>query len=392
MRRKMTRYRTSFGILLVAWLMMCATVCERKPLYLMVPGNLQVETSIYDIKLEVLWGINWQAEWQYDWDESLHGILGYSKPTGVRSTIYSLNESYKRQSFFTQNLSVQGGRIALQGGNWYDLLFYNNGTDYIFFESDADYTYYKASTRASTRTPYAVRSATRSFVDFNQPDELFATFMEKNEVSVNPEDYVVEYDKNGNKVYVCTLNATLRPHSYIYLLQVLVKNNINRNGQRIVKGARGATVTGMAPAVDLYTGLNTDSLAAVSTEDMKTLQTDKMLNFPDGTQEVGDIMATRILTWGLPSVDPLKIIETGEQVQLTDSCYVGVGLTLSNGAVYTIQENITEQIEEHPAGGVITIMLDASTVPEAPNPGTGGGGFDASVDDWENEINADITI
>lgn len=390
----MKRYGTIGNAVLMACLLVCLAACERKPLYLMVPGTLQVETSIYDIKLEILWGVNWQTQWQYDWDEKLHGEVGYSKPTGVRSTVYSLDDEFARRSFFTQNFSLEGGRIALQGGNWYDLLFYNNGTDYILFESDADYTYYKASTRATTRTPYAVRSQvpTRTYVDVNQPDEFFATFMEKNEVSIDPEDYVVEIDENGNRVYVCTLNATLRPHSYIYLIQVMLKNNIGKDGNRIVKGSRGLTLTGMAPAVDLYTGLNTDSLIAVSTEDMKEMQTDRMLTFPDGTQQKGDILATRMLTWGIPDCDPLKVIETGTDVQLPDSCYVGVGLTLSNGAVYAIQQNITEQIEEHPAGGVITIVVDAATIPEAPTPDTGGGGFDASVDDWENEINADIII
>ena len=392
MNRMMKRYGALLGTLLLVLLMACTVACERKPLYLQVPGNLQVETSVYDIKLEIMWGLDWQTRWQYVWDEQEHGKLGYSEPTGVRSTIYSLDDNLSRSNFFTQNFSIHGGRISLQGGEWYDLLFYNNGTEYILFESDEHYTYYNASTRSTSRSHYVQRPRTRTFVDYNQPDEFFAVFMEKNQVSIDPEDYTIEYDENGGIVYVSTLNAMLRPHSYIYLVQLLIKNNVDAEGNRIVKGARGITLSGLAQSVDLYTGINADSLIAVTTEDIKPLQTDRMLTFPDGTKQVGDVMAARMLTWGVPAIDPLKVVEEGHTVQLADSCYVGVGLTLNNGTVYTIQQNVTKQLEKYPAGGVITIELDAETVPEAPNPGTGGGGFDATVKEWENEINADITI
>ena len=207
----MKRYGALLGTLLLVLLMACTVACERKPLYLQVPGNLQVETSVYDIKLEIMWGFDWQTRWQYVWDELEYGKMGYSGPTGVRSTIYSLDENLSRSNFFTQNFSIHGGRISLQGGEWYDLLFYNNGTEYILFESDEHYSYYNASTRSTSRSHYVQRPRTRTFVDYNQPDEFFAVFMEKNQVSIDPEDYTIEYDENGGIVYVSTLNAML-PH------------------------------------------------------------------------------------------------------------------------------------------------------------------------------------
>ena len=59
-----------------------------------------------------------------------------------------------------------------------------------------------------------------------------------------------------------------------------------------------------------------------------------------------------------------------------------------------IEEDITEQIRKRPAGGVITIVIDADELPdnivgEEPKP---GGGFDASVENWENEIEEEIII
>lgn len=371
---------------------MCLTACERKPLYLQADGNVIVETSIYDIELNLLWGLDWRTEWQYEWDEAKYGPIGYSEPAGVRATIYSLGSDLSRENFFTQNFSVEGGRVTLKGGNWYDMLFYNNGTEYILFNTDEDYLYYMASTRASTRTAYSPTTRTRAYVDMNQPDEFFGTFIEKNEVSLNPEDYEIEYDENGHTIYVYTLDAVLRPHTMIYLVQFMVINNINDKGERIVKGAKGLTLSGMANEVNLFSRVNSDSIISLTTDDIKLLQTDRKLRLPDGTTQQGDVMAARMLTWGLPSIDPLAGTAMASETAVNDSCYIGVGLTLRNGAVYTVQENVTDQFCVRPSGGVITIVIDAATLPEPPEPSPGGGGFDASVDDWENEVNADIII
>jgi hypothetical protein len=161
-----------------------------------------VEAAVYKIELEFLWGTHWQTEWQYDWDEVTYGPLGYTEPRGVRAVIYGLNKDMVRDNYFTQNFSSSGERVTLLGGNWYDMLFYNNGTNYILFDTDDNHQYYHATTRKSMRPNKKPSVATREYTDMNQPDELFGTFMEKNEVSMNPEDYEIEYDEDGNPVYV----------------------------------------------------------------------------------------------------------------------------------------------------------------------------------------------
>jgi hypothetical protein len=67
---------------------------------------------------------------------------------------------------------------------------------------------------------------------------------------------------------------------------------------------------------------------------------------------------------------------------------------LRNGNVYSIEKDITDQMRKRPSGGVITIVIDAAELPEnvvgeKPKP---GGGFDASVENWENEIEEEIII
>jgi hypothetical protein len=48
-----------------------------------------------------------------------------------------------------------------------------------------------------------------------------------------------------------------------------------------------------------------------------------------------------------------------------------------------------------PTGGVITIYVDASQIPQElldKQQTSGGGGFNASVEDWSNEVNAEVSI
>jgi hypothetical protein len=174
----------------------------------------------------------------------------------------------------------------------------------------------------------------------------------------------------------------------------MLLNNNDEEGKRII-GCNGISADGLAGGVDLFTRV-TDSLnlVAITQEDVKPIQANRPLRLPDGTQTEGDIFAARIMTWGIPGIDPLEKIMARTVVQPQDSIEVGIGLTLRNGNVHSIQRNITELIKRKPAGGIITIVIDTAEIPdsiigEKPKP---GGGFDASVDNWENEIEADIII
>lgn len=174
----------------------------------------------------------------------------------------------------------------------------------------------------------------------------------------------------------------------------MVLNNNDDAGKRIT-GCEGISVDGLAGGVDLFTRV-TDSLnlVTITQEETMPMLTDRALRLPDGTETTGDIFAARIMTWGIPGIDPLAQNATRTEAQPQDSIGAGIGLIMRNGTVYPIQRNITEQIKQRPAGGVITIVIDAAEIPdsiigEKPKP---GGGFDASVDNWENEIEADIVI
>ena len=108
-----------------------------------------------------------------------------------------------------------------------------------------------------------------------------------------------------------------------------------------------------------------------------------------------DIMAARILTWGLPGINPLENTKAGTKAVEIDQNFIGIGLTLRNGYTYTVTRDITEKMHQKPTGGVITIYIDANEIPAEEldkKQQTTGGGFNASVEDWANEINAEVTI
>ena len=385
-----------------------ATGCERKPLYLRV-NQAEIDVAVYDIRLDLLWGVDWEAQWQYEWNEKLaeYGVLGYTKPEWVRATVYNLDYEVKnRLNYFTRNFGIGGGRVSLVAGNWYDMLFYNAGTEYILFNQDEKLYYYDATTRTSSQQSYPRADVqadpsdserpdtSRIYVDYNQPDELFGVMLEQLEISEDPNDYRKEVDENGNVVYVYEIDANMTPYTFIYLYQIMVVNNTDSVGVR-VKGARGLTVTGLAQGTDLYTRMNWHNTISITSEDVKPMQYGRNLILPDGTRTNGDIMACRMLTWGLPGIDPIKEVTRGVRAAEEDKNYIGIGLTLRNGYVYNITRDITDQMHEHPAGGVITIVIDASKIPDEvleDKPDPQGGGFNAKVEDWSNEYDAEITI
>lgn len=64
------------------------SACERKDLFLRV-DQTQIAVEIYDVRLDLLWGIDWETEWQYTWNESAtnFGTIGYTKPELIKGTI-----------------------------------------------------------------------------------------------------------------------------------------------------------------------------------------------------------------------------------------------------------------------------------------------------------------
>jgi len=408
-RNSNNKLNAKIQILLVfAMVVLFGTSCERKDLYLRV-DTTQISVEMYDVRLDLLWGIDWETEWQYTWNESAadFGTIGYTKPELIKGTIYNVDRyTGKRYSSFFKIFDSNGGRVSLTAGSVYDMLFYNFGTEYTSFYQSDDYETYTASTRMSTMTSWVrtraesesseMPDSTVNYVNYNQPDELFGSLAANLAISEDPSSYEKEYDEYGNISYIYKVDAALRPYSFIYLFQVVILNN-NLDGKgNYVTGSKGFTITGLSQGVDLFTRKTFNNTIAVSTDEVKPLQNHDDVRLADGsTVDNADIFAARVLTWGLPGIVPIENTKAGTKAVELDKNYIGVGLNLRNGYTYTITKNITEQMHNKPAGGVITIYIDANEIPQEvidQRPQSTGGGFNANVEDWANEYNAEITI
>lgn len=395
------------AILCLAVALISNSACVRKDLFLRV-DQTQIAVEIYDINLDLLWGIEWETQWQYDWDTSLetYGDLGYTKPELIKGTIYNLDEyTGKRYSSFVKIFDSNGGRVSLTSGSTYDMMFYNFGTEWTSFYQSDDYEIYTASTRMSNQASWIRTRAesessempdtTRSYIDYNQPDELFGTLKTGIYIDEDPSNYEKEYDEDGNLTYIYKIDATLRPYSFIYIYQIIITNNADKKGNRI-KGARGMTVSGLSQGVEMFSRKTFNNTISITTDDVKPMQRHTKVKLEDeSVADSADIMAARLLTWGLPGINPLENTKAATKAPVIDRNFVGIGITLRNNYTWNVTREITEQMHLHPTGGIITIYIDADEVPQEileKKEQTTGGGFNAEVENWSNEVNAEVTI
>ena len=376
--------------------------CHRKPLYLAQRGNMSLGTAIIELDLDLLWGTSWKEQLQYPWDDAKHGVLGYSEPVNVRTIIYRLEDG-ARQSVPVDvhfGFRQKDKRVNLATNETYDLVFHSDGehagVTSVIMQDYANGFGYETNIAVTNGGQKAVRSSTRQDYEYNQPDQIFGTLVSDRYISDNPDDYIMRVDEDGVVSWVDTIQATLEPYTLIYLFQIIVINNRDMNDVPIIDRVDKVTITGMASSVDLNTRRTGTTLAAVSTEygDVKERIADYPLTLPDGARDTADIMAARIQTWGLPGIVPVVEVTRGGVEDLA-STYLFVYPTLGNGlSIEPLQYDVTELMKKRPGGGVITIVIDAEKeipedliyLPES------DGGFDATVNDWENKIEADITI
>lgn len=405
--RILNKQITKVQIILALAITFIFSSCERKDLFLRV-DQTQIAVELHDVRLDLLWGIQWESEWQYEWNESSadFGLMGYTKPELIKGTIYNVDPSnMKRLSSMVKIFDSEGGRVSLNSGSRYDMMFYNFGTEWTSFSQSDDFSTYTATTRKSPQSSWTRTRAesetsempdtTRSYIDYNQPDELFGTMVTGLEINEDPSSYEKEYDEDGNITYIYKIDAALRPYSFIYMYQIIVINNADEKGNRIT-GAKGLTVTGLSQGVELFTRRTFSNTISITTDDIKNMQDHADVVLPDGTTvDNAQIMASRILTWGLPGINPLESTKAGTKAAELDQNFIGVGLTLRNGYTHVVTRDITEQMHNKPSGGVITIVIDGNTIPKDvidQKPQSTGGGFNANVQDWANEVNAEVVI
>ena len=335
-------------------------------------GKVEVKPEVeQSVKIETMWQANWQEKWQVDWDEKTHGKIGYTQPETYHMDYFMANGDWIGQ----RDMAGNSIRIDLGHGT-YDLLTYNNDTQNIRLSQADDWSSLVASTDAETNV--VLPDTLRRKLDIRQmPDELFSMYATNVVVSDRLEDYTYIPEEN---IYLLKLNADLTPRTFIYLIQVELKNN---NGK--VKDGGNMTVTGLASSVDLLSRRNGNEAIAhhfgtvfqsEGTTSKKNSRTD------DSSQEEShgsDFIGGRLVTFGLPDCIPGETLPD-ETTQERNLCYVV--LKFSNGYRGCIPVDITDQMRALPRGGVINIVMDVEKIPE---PSGGNGGWGIGVNDWDQE-------
>lgn len=303
-----------------------------------VVDSVRLSVSFKNPDPDLLWGENWKTEWQYDWDSSdtTYGTLGYSTPEIIKGTIYNLDANTgKRYNSFFKLFGLKDNSATLPAGGKYDMLLYNTDTENIIFQASDDFESYTAS----------VDTSHSSFSYMNVPDELLGAMVTGVDLSKPSSDSMV-------------IDVELKPYSIIYLIQVVLLNNNDDNEFQAI-GASEICISGLSRGVELFTRKTSDKTTVITTGDIKPLQNHSGVRLEDGTVvDNADIIAARMLTWGLPGINPMEPVKDGSKAAVRNQNFILIGVTLRDGIRYDVTCDITEQIQNKPAGGVLTVSVD----------------------------------
>lgn len=356
------------------------------PLHLRRYAQTSVDLKI-EFNVDMLWQIDWKAQWDFTWNEDALGALGYVEPSGIRMHTYALGPDGERRSHMVNNFHGTEGRVQLVAGV-HDMLFHNNGSEVLLFRADEEFADQHCYTRVianGLQDSHPVQTLqqkaagnTKTDDEWNvtesvafQPDELYRMYDPAYLISDDLNDY--EYI-DGH--YVLRIEGSLDPGTYIYLIQVRLRNNDGR----VVGSMGGAALTGVAEGVDLMTGVTHTETVSVPFDVHINREADP------------DLLGARVLTFGIPGCNPYD--EASVAAAPDGRHYLVLNITFYSGRYKNIRVDITDKVRELPTGGVITLELDVNDFPPGPDDPDDpvGGGFEALISDWDEEVGSTTII
>lgn len=315
-----------------------------------------------DIELdwEYAWERDYGRDWQTNWSVETYGreyaSLLPGQPEGVTALIYdAAGKSGKRF------LKPEGGDAVLSEGE-HDFLFYNNDTEYIIFDFEGENDVAssrpeEAKATTTTRTRSTLRALHEGERTVSPPDMLYGAFVGK----------VPGVDLHES----VAVRPTMRPLVYTYVIRYEFAEGLEH-----VALARGA-LAGMAESVYLRDGRTSDKTATILFDCEKTEW---------GVQAI-------VKSFGVPGFPDTYYPRSVEGEEANEKNYVlNLEVMLGNEKMKTYEFDITEQMQQQPRGGVITVKNVAISEDE----GGFDSGFQIIVTDWgeyeDIDLRFDVTI
>lgn len=363
-----------------------ATACAIEPgLHLKRAVKAEVRL-VAEVNVDIVWQIDWNARWTFDWDVQVLGALGYRIPGSMSLHIYGLDAEGKLSSHLEHNFVGTTSTVDVPVG-FYNILFHNNDSEALLFTSADDLSDIYCYTRSISSglrssdpvyTPQQKAAGLLTKVDVDEepvvlpPDDLFSMYDESYYISDDPNDLVFE---NGH--YILKIEGELDPSTFIYLIQIKLLNN---DGM-VVGSAGGAAITGMAAGMNLMTRVAMENTVSVPMD----VYFDREQN----------MMGAKVYTFGLPGCNAYD--EVSVEAAPEHRHFLVLNISYANGSYRNIRVDITDQVRDLPTGGVIELDIDVRDFPpgEPVGPddpsGGGSGGFNALINDWDEETGG-VTI
>ena len=380
------------------------------PLHLYNDESMTISIPAPKLNLEVLWNYSivyktkydWKAEWYYGWDDydrSLWGEINYTEPTKFYlRRYYTGNLPYGPHLRYDAPAPFYGNHYQdfFDWGFW-DILVYNepqvNVISVHFDESDHD-NIIAYTNPSSYSSRYHAPRYTRAFY---APEPLYSGYKRGEEINQDLKGF--DYDKENN-VWIRKMELELLPVTYVYLTQIILRNNKGR-----VSGiSENCNLTGMALNTNLHTRRSGNDAVSVNYEcgvkkDIPLVPYSQVLDpstatVDPETAEHVDIIGGRLMTFGICGFAPWDDIDednmTPEEIAAEvnridkNEHYLEVTFTFENSTKTVYKAfPVTDQVRKYFKGGVITIIVNVDDL-DVPDPDDGSG-FNAIVKDFEEE-------
>ena len=207
------------------------------------------------------------------------------------------------------------------------------GTDYsvLAYSANLVYSYVIPDITGTPTCPTQVREG-------NQPDDIFSLYLPTYEAPTGYRDYEKRKDAELGEIYVCSDSMTLVPLTKPYQIEILDPSGLLTSVENIA-------FNGFADSFDLITGKASQHSSEIYIEEALPVQAYTQILGNGERKFIGNVAAIKLRTWGRVA---------NEDVEMSFS-------VIAKGKNFNFKVTLTNEIDNLPDGGVISVTLPNGT-------------------------------